>query len=242
MTGPLSIPIVRKSSTRTQADFKEIKQKDALPQAGNFSYTISFDKALDPSLLFMRTLDKSWFSLSKKQGLTLKLKPETVMELGNPAFIGKRQQHLYSTAETELNFSPGTSNEKAGMVILQDEGHFYFVAKTMDNDKPVLQLLKSVPKEKRMEVLAQVPLTSNAGKVGIRIASAGDTYRFTYATDGKDWQILKDKVDGKFLSTKEAGGFIGCLYGLYATSSGEASSNTASFKYLKYSGDDPMFK
>ncbi len=224
------------------ADFKEIKQKDALPQSGNFSYTISFDKALDPSLLFMRTLDKSWYSLSKKEGLTLKLKPETIMEMGNPAFIGKRQQHLNSTAETELNFTPNNPNEKAGLVILQDEGHFYFVSKTLEDGKPVLQLLKSVPREKRMEVLAQVPLTSNAGKVGIRIASAGDSYRFSYATNGKDWQILKDNVDGKFLSTKVAGGFIGCLYGLYATSSGEASGTTASFKYLKYSGDDPMFK
>ncbi|WP_373514786.1 family 43 glycosylhydrolase, partial [Persicitalea sp.] len=80
------------------ADFNEVKQKDALPQAGNFSYILSFDKALDPSMLFMRTLDKSWYSLSKKEGLTLKLKPETIMEMGNPAFIGKRQQHLYSTA------------------------------------------------------------------------------------------------------------------------------------------------
>ncbi|MFB9292298.1 glycoside hydrolase family 43 protein [Persicitalea jodogahamensis] len=224
------------------ADFKEVKQKGALPQAGNFSYTLSFDKTLDPSLLFMRTLDKSWYSLSKKDGLTLKLKPETVMEMGHPAFVGKRQQHLHSTAETELNFSPNNAQEKAGLVILQDEEHFYFVSKSLEDGKPVIQLLKSVPKEKRMEVLAQVPLTSKAGKVGIRIASEGDTYRFSYSTNGKDWQVLKDNVDGKFLSTKEAGGFIGCLYGLYATSSGEASGSTASFKYLKYSGDDPMFE
>ncbi|MFY7887992.1 MAG: hypothetical protein ACOVOW_03740 [Spirosomataceae bacterium] len=39
-----------------------------------------------------------------------------------------------------------------------------------------------------------------------------------------------------------AGGFIGCIYGMYATSSGEESSNSASFNYLKYKGNDPMFK
>jgi xylan 1,4-beta-xylosidase len=239
-------PIINPDSKEIQyaytADFKEVKQQDALPQSGNFAYTLTFEKELDPALLFMRTLDKSWFSLSKKRGLTMKLKPETIMELGNPAFIGKRQQHLYSTAETELSFTPGNSNEKAGLVILQDEGHFYFVSKTMDKEKPVMQLLKSVPKEKKMEVLAQVPLASDTGKVGIRIASRGGTYSFSFKAEGKDWQLLKDQVDGKFLSSKTAGSFIGCLYGMYATSTGEASGNSASFKYLKYSGNDPMFK
>lgn len=178
-------PIINPDSKEVKyaytADFREVKQKDALPQSGNFGYTLTFEKELDPALLFMRTLDRSWFSLSKKQGLTMKLRPETVMDLGNPSFIGKRQQHLYSTAETELSFAPGISQEKAGLVILQDEGHFYFVSKTMDNEKPVMQLLKSVPREKNMEVLAQVPLASNTGKVEIRIASEGGIYSFFQA-------------------------------------------------------------
>jgi alpha-N-arabinofuranosidase len=190
----------------------------------------------------MRTLDKSWYSLSKKQGLTLKLKPETVMEMSNPAFIGKRQQHLYSTAETELDFTPKSDREKAGLIIFQDEGHFYFVAKSMSQGKAVLQLYKSKPKEKDMELLAEVPLTNPSGKTGVRITSKGDTYSFQVSTDAKNWTLLKDNVDGKFLSTKVAGGFIGCVYGMYATSSGEPSSNSASFSYLKYQGDDPMYK
>lgn len=222
--------------------FKEVKQKGALPQSGNFSYTITFDKELDPSLLFMRTIDKSSYALSKKEGLTLKLKPETIMEMGNPSFIGKRQQHLYSTAETELTFTPKSDKEKAGFVILQDEGHFYFLCKSKAQDKDVLQLYQSKPRSKEMELLTEVPLAAKAGKVGLRIASQGDSYSFYYATDAKNWQLLKDKVDGKFLSTKVAGGFIGCLYGLYATSSGEPTTNSASFQYLKYAGDDPMYK
>ncbi|WP_080055539.1 glycoside hydrolase family 43 protein [Spirosoma aerolatum] len=222
--------------------FKEVKQKGALPQSGNFAYTINFDKELDPSLLFMRTIDKNAYSLSKKDGLTLKLKPETIMEMGNPSFIGKRQQHLYSTAETELQFTPKSDKEKAGFVILQDEGHFYFLCKSKAQDKDVLQLYQSKPRSKDMELLTEVPLEAKATKVGLRIESKGDSYSFYYATDAKNWQLLKDKVDGKFLSTKVAGGFIGCLYGLYATSSGEPTTNSASFQYLKYAGNDPMYK
>jgi len=223
-------------------NFREVKQKGALPQSGNFAYTLTFDKELDPALLFMRTLDKSGYLLSKKQGLTLKLKPETVMDRGNPAFIGKRQQHLNSMAETKLDFTPKSEKEKAGLIVLQDEEHFYWLCKSKSGDNDVLQLYKSTPREKTMELLTEMPLTGKAGKVGLRINSQGDTYSFHYSTDGKTWSLLKDKVDAKFLSTKVAGGFIGCLYGMYATSSGEASNNSASFQYLNYQGNDPMLK
>lgn len=223
-------------------NYKEIKQKGALPQSGNFAYTLNFDKGLDPGLLFMRTHDKNSYSLSKQEGLTLKLKPETIMEMGNPSFIGKRQQHLNSTAETVLTFAPKSEKEKAGFVILQDEGHFYFLCKSKAQDKDVLQLYQSKPQSTEMELLVEVPLINKAGKVGLRIASQGDSYNFQYTTDAKNWQLLKDKVDSKFLSTKVSGGFIGCVYGLYATSSGEASTNSASFQYLTYMGDDVVFK
>lgn len=223
-----------------KTNIKEEKQKGALPQNGNFAYTMTFDKGLDLSLLFLRTVDSSSFKTSKSNGLTLQLKPETISEAGNPSFVGKRQQHLMSTAETEVNFSPKTANEKAGLVIFQDERHFYFVAKSKNEGKDVIQLLKS--KDKSTELVTEVPLNSTAAKVNFKIQSEGALYSFYYATDGKNWNLLKDQVDGKFLSTKAANSFIGCVYGLYATSSGEKSENSASFKFLKYSGNDSMLK
>lgn len=225
-----------------KTDIKEVKHKGALPQSGNFQYTITFDKGLDYSWLFMRTVDSSSFKTSKATGLTLKLKPETISELGNPSFVGRRQQHLNSTTETELNFTPKADNEKAGLVIFQDERHYYFIAQSKSEGKDVIQLFKSQAKGKSMDLITEVPLNAKAGKVQFKITSAGADYSFYYATDAKNWQLLKDKVDGKFLSTKEAGSFIGCVYGLYATSSGESSENSASFKFLKYSGNDPMLK
>ena len=223
------------------ANYNEVKQKDALPQAGNFEYTLTFEKGLDPSFLFMRTIDSSSFSLSKKSGLTMKLKPETVMEFGNPSFIGKRQQHLYCTAETEINFSAKSENEKAGLTILQDESHFYFISKSVQQGKPVIQLYKAGTDKKSMELLTDKPVADDSKPVKLRIVAEADTYSFYFST-GTSWELLKDKVDAKFLSTQVAGGFIGCLFGMYATSSGDQASNSASFKYLKYIGNDPMFK
>jgi len=222
-------------------NFKEVKQKNARPQTGNFAYTINFDKALDPALLFLRTRDDKSFNLSKANGLTMNLKPETISEMGNPSFIGKRQQHLTCTAETALDFTAKSADEKAGLVIFQDEKHFYFLAKSTEQGKPVVQLFKST-NDKNLELLAQTPVAADAQNVMLRIDAKGDAYDFYVADKPNGWKLLKDKVDGKFLSTQVAGGFIGCVFGLYATSSGSSSDNKASFNYLKYSGNDSVFQ
>ena len=221
-------------------NYKEVKQKDARPQSGNFEYTITFEKELDPALLFLRTADSSSFNLSKAKGLTLKLKPETVMELGNPSFIGKRQQHLNCSTEVSVDFSAKTDHEKSGLIIFQDENHFYYLCKSIDQGKGVVQLFKSSTEGKAMELITQATVTSD--KVLFRIDAKGDQYSFHYAQSANEWMLLKDKVDGKFLSTQVAGGFIGCVFGMYATSSGMETTNSASFKYLRYKGVDGIYK
>src|SRR5690606_11897655 len=128
-----------------EVDYKEIPQEGALPQSGNFEYILDLKKGLDPSMLFMRTVDSSSFSISKKHGLVLKLKPETIAEYGNPSFVGKRQQHLYSRAEPELQFRAEHENEKAGLVAFQNEEHFYFLALSKKEGQRVIQLYKSNP-------------------------------------------------------------------------------------------------
>lgn len=239
-------PIINPNSKEVEysytASFREIKQTNALPQGGNFTYKLVFEKQLDPALTFLRSVDSSSFSLSKTAGLTMKLKPETLMDFGVPSFIGKRQQHLFCSTETELNFTANNDNEKAGLAIFQNENHFYFLGKSIENGKQVLQLYKSNIDGKTMDVIVTTILAANVKKVQLRIDAKGEYYQFSFATTPNKWVILKDNIDGKFLSTHDAGGFVGCFFGLYATASGQISSNTASFKYLKYSGNDPVYK
>ena len=222
-------------------NYEEVKQENALPQSGNFQYTLTFEKELDPTLVFLRTVDSSSFSMSKANGLTMNLKPETCMELGNPSFIGKRQQHLFCVNEIEMDFSAKSENEKAGLIIFQDENHFYYLCKSTDQGNAVVQLYKGTPEINNMELLAQASITSS-DPVLLRIDAEGEQYSFRYAEKPNDWILLKDKVDGTFLSTQVAGGFIGCIFGMYATSSGNPTSNSASYKYMRYKGNDPMFK
>ncbi|OLY94454.1 glycoside hydrolase family 43 protein [Cnuella takakiae] len=220
------------------ANYKEVKQKGALPQSGNFKYTLSFEKELDPALLFMRSIDSASFSLGKA-GLTLNLKPATIMELGNPSFVGKRQQHINCTVETELNFSAGSEKEQAGLVAFQDEHHFYFISRSKDKGADVVQLFQGNTNGKTMDLVAQAPLAANGNKLLLRIKAEGPAYSFYFSEGANNWKPLKEGVDGKFLSTQVAGGFIGVVFGMYATSNGATSTNKASFKSLTYAGNDP---
>ena len=219
------------------AGFKEVKQV-APPQSGNFSYRTTFEKKIDQSLLFLRTNDTSWYKLDKTNGLTMKLLPETCMGLGNPAFIGKRQQHLSGSATTEMTFEAAKPNEKAGLLIFQGEYNFYYLCKSVKDGKQMVQLFKGNPQTKAMDLVTEAPVISK--RLQLKIAANREFYSFQYTDSQGKWKLLKDKVDGKFLSTQTAGGFVGSLFALYASSSGESSTNKAMFKWLDYSGYDAI--
>lgn len=240
---PVINPDSREVKYSYPVNFPAIPQMDALPMNGDFSYTLDFKKGLSSQFLFLRTPDSSWYSLTaKKDKLVMNLLPETCMGTGNPAFIGKRQQHLNATATTEMDFDTQMENEKSGLLIFQGEYHFYYISKSISKGIPVVQLFKGNADKKDMELITEQPLSKTAKKTYLRITSNRDQCSFYYAEQPEQWKLLKDKLDGKYLSTKVAGGFVGSLFALYATSSGKPSTNKTTFSWLKYAGQDDMSK
>ena len=222
--------------------WKEVKLKNSLP-TGNFKYTSRFADSIGSEFLFLRTHNSSWYSLKEnKNALTVNLLPATVMERGNPAFVGRRQQHLVSSASTEMDFSTSKENEKAGLLIFQNETHFYYICKSSDKGKDVIQLFKGNPSTRAMDLVKQVELPKSQKKVFLKIDANRDNYSFSYALTKDRWTLLQDKLDGKFLSTQTAGGFVGCLFSMYATSSGQTSENKAIYRWLEYRGNDKTFE
>jgi xylan 1,4-beta-xylosidase len=52
------------------------------------------------------------------------------------------------------------------------------------------------------------------------------------------WQPVAEGIDGRILSTPFAGGFVGTYIGMYASSNGQLSANTADFDWFEYVGLD----
>ena len=76
----------------------------------------------------------------------------------------------------------------------------------------------------------------------LKIESHGTICAFSYASAGGAWQLLRDSVDATFLSTRVAGGFVGCFFALYATSEGEKSASIAYYDWFEYAGDDEVYR
>jgi alpha-N-arabinofuranosidase len=228
-------PILQKSSV----------EKTGIRYSGNFVLKDDFatDK-LGYSWLFLRTPRTQWHSLSQRQGyLILQLRPATCSENVNPSFLGHRQQHLKGEASIALDFVPKAENEKAGILIFQNEKHFYFLCKSLEDNKPVVQLYKSNATPPQMELLTSLMLDDNQAKENLllKIEAHRRTYSFLYAVNPAKCNLLKENVDAKFLSTKVAGGFVGCVYALYATSLGKPSDNAAYFDWFESRGDDEVY-
>ena len=206
------------------------------PLNGNFFFTEKFTGSkLPPDWLMLRNPESEWYDLNKhKQGIVLKTRPATVSGTGNPSFLGHRQQHLKGEASIALDFEAQNENEKAGLVAFQGENNYFYAAVSKRNDSPVLQLYKAD------KLLETVPLKDRK-EVQLRMKFDDDLYIFQYKTNGK-WKNLGGKLDGKFLSTKEAGGFVGVNIGPYTTSNNTPSQNEAYVRWFKYTGKDEIYE
>jgi len=212
--------------------------------SGNYIFKDNFtDRVLDNRYLFLRNVREKWYETGNGN-LTMQLRPETCSMLGNPSFIGFRQAHLKNRVSVSLHFSAQKENEQAGLLVFQNEMHYYFFCKTIRNGRPVLLLIKSATdKEPAQELAAEYIDDGILSK--LRISCNGDTYAFGYdirTKNGLEHRKLNVTADAKFLSTQTAGGFVGCLYAMYATSNGVASDNSARFGTFEYAGEDEVLK
>ena len=93
------------------------------PFNGNYYYRDDFSTdTLNIRYRFLRTIRDQWYNLSTRQGLlSLKLRPATCDGKENPSFVGFHQPHLKGYAATGLQFIPKTENEKAGLLLFQNE-------------------------------------------------------------------------------------------------------------------------
>ena len=210
--------------------------KADIPYSGNFRIRDDFDsETLDLYWVFLRTPHTKWYSLSDRRGsLAIQLRPETCSGKSNPSFIGRRQQHLCGSVSTAMDFVPVSEFEKAGLLVFQNEKHYYFLGKSIEKGEPVVQLYKT-------DTLLASHKIGEGRNIRLKVVADGAEYSFYYATKQEEWILLKDKVDARFLSTRVAGGFVGCMYAMYATSSGKASSNVAYFDWFEYVGDDEIY-
>lgn len=176
---------------------------------------------------FIRTPRGDFWSLKERPGyLRLRLKPVTLTENANPAFVGLRQRDINFAARTKMEFSPKHEFEVAGLILLQNADFQYRVERVQSE----LRLIKR--EAGKEEAIAIRPYEQK--EIYFKVEASGQSYNFYIASKAEQWEILKENVDGRILSSDVAGGFTGAYLGLYASSNGHESSNFADFDYFEY--------
>ena len=191
-----------------------------VPTSGSFTVRDDFSRAVLPRywMMLRNPLGKWW----RIAGGALQIDPRANAfgDHGNPALLVRRQQHLNAQATTKLSFTPATDRAEAGIVALQNDEYYYFLAIGREAGKRVVRLRRRAGGQDPAGgvVVATARLdAAPTSPVDLRIVARGPLYDFRFSTDGRHWRTLVGGADGTILSTKKAGGFVGAVFGLYAT-------------------------
>lgn len=183
--------------------------------------------------MYLRNPIEENYSLSDKKGyLSMKCGKDLLSSTGNPSYVCVRQTDFNFCFETAVEFSPVFQNEQAGIAIFQSDGFNYQCLTGTDGTSSVLSVIRT--QNGTTETLADITLDKKYNRFQLRLEADGQDLSFSYSTDGKNFSVIADHIDGRILCTDAAGGFVGNTIGIYATANGEDSSTTAAFDYVEY--------
>jgi alpha-N-arabinofuranosidase len=194
--------------------------RPAAPTSGAIAWREEFDRpALGPAWMMMRNPRDAWYDLRARPGaLTLTARGVMLGDNGNPSFLARRQQHMNATVTTRVRLDTGRG--QAGLAALQNDDYWFAIALAGRGDGRVVRLLRrgGSTDPAAGTLVAEAALSGAAtAPVELRAVAAGASYRFSYATKPGRWQALGAAQDGTLLSTARAGGFVGAVFGPFAT-------------------------
>lgn len=185
--------------------------RDAEVLSGNFTWRDEFDRReLSSAWLQVRAPRQQWFNLAATPGsLAIAPSNERLDGQGNPAYLGRRQQHLTFDASTSLRL-PKEPGVAAGIAAFQNGQHWYFLGARRAGDSVQIFLEKKAGAAVKQVAAIKLKQT----EIKLKISGQGRDYSFFYDANG--WQPLLQNDDGSILSTEVAGGFVGATLGPHA--------------------------
>ena len=182
---------------------------------------------------FLRTPFEKWYSINPANSkLVMKLRPNSVTEWTNPSLIARRVQHFNFDVECGFEFSPKTSNEEVGLVIMQNDRFHYRLTVTCEGSGSVVKLIKVMNGE--AETIALLPVKSP--KMVVAMKGRGLEYSFYAGENPDSLRPVGGIQDATVCSSNVAAGFIGPYLGMYASSNGKPSKRSAEFDWFIYKG------
>lgn len=207
------IPLQPKIKTPANVEWK-VGQNEYFPN-GNFEFNTIFDTS---------PLDFKWISLrgprenfiqQTERGLLFRPFTTRITDTKPVSALLIRQQHNSFIFKTEMSYLPKDEKDFAGITCLQSEKFNYVFGITHIANEYRLFLQQTENGTTKLIASTTVDLK---GSLSLKVKAKGDNYEFSYSVNGNNYINLGGIVSGDILSTNVAGGFSGCLIGLYASS------------------------
>jgi alpha-N-arabinofuranosidase len=192
---------------------------------GNFTFKDDFTaEKLDFRWIGLRGPREEFISTSKK-GLLIHPFGTNIKEVKPTSTLFYRQQHNSFSFAVSVNYKPESEKDLAGIVALQSENSNYVFGITKKGNDYYLLLERNQKIRRSTEMDSKIIASTKIDlktAVRLQVKAAGDNYEFSYSTNGTEFVNIGGTVSGDILSTDVAGGFTGCLLGLYATVANDA--------------------
>lgn len=199
--------------------------KDGFFPNGNFTFSDDFTSGkLDYRWIGLRGPREEFISTSKN-GLQIKPFAANIKQVAPTSTLFYRQMHNSFSYTVTVDYKPESEKDLAGIVALQSERFNYVFGITKKGDDYYILLERTSGKFRSREVESKIVASVRIDlkqSVRLQVSAKGEDYQFSYSVNGTDFVILGGTVSGDILSTDVAGGFTGCLLGLYATSANNA--------------------
>lgn len=189
-----------------------------------------FGGELDDRILGIHTRGPQQYSLSAREGfLRLYARKENIQETAASSYLGIRQKDYSFLVSTGVEFKP-QGEQSAGLVYYQN------------HENHLRMEIKKCPNGRRFIVTSHIHGT-DCELAGLDIAQDGlvEITMRAYNQEACIWiksggrqYLAAEGVDLLPYTTEEAGGFVGCTIGMYASANGGSSGGYADFAWLFY--------
>jgi alpha-N-arabinofuranosidase len=192
---------------------------------GNFTFKDNFtSEKLDYKWIGLRGSREEFIEVTQT-GLLIHPFTDNIKQVAPTSTLFLRQMHDNFSYAVTMDYKPVSEKDLAGIVAMQSERFNYVFGITKKGDDYYILLERTKGKRRSREIESEIVASTKidlSKPVRLQVSAVGDKYEFSYSTNSTDFEILGGAVSGDILSTDVAGGFTGCLLGLYATSGNDA--------------------
>ncbi len=178
---------------------------------------------------FRRYPIENTFHIDKKnKRLNLICHPNKIKERGRAALLGFKQTESSFEYLTQMHFEPNTDGSEAGISFFQKDDNYINFTLIKDNGKHYLQAY--VVKNGELISTKKELLEQFKGQIKFKVIADKEAYKLYFSTKGTHFNLFAN-LDG---SSLKSNGYTGAHLGLYATSNGKKTKDSASFEYVNY--------